>query len=52
MAIEEVWIKYSSKHDFHTALKKYKGTISNYKSYTRTLTLYKRIEKLTNKGLQ
>lgn len=47
MAIEHIWLKCMELHnnDFHKALKHYKGTVKNYKSYNITLALYYRIVK-------
>lgn len=45
-AIEEVWIKYLRKHkgNVNKALMAYKGTVRNFKSFNKTIKIYKRIQ--------
>ena len=53
MAIEEVFLKYLAiaKGDHSLALKMYKGTVTNYKSYNITIKLYNRLNRLQNQLL-
>lgn len=48
LAIEQVWVSLLCRYngDFRKALKAYKGTINNYKSYNITMALYNRIHKV------
>ena len=50
MAIEQVWKQCLELHkgNFHKALKHYKGTVTNYKSYNRTLAVYYKLKKVHN----
>lgn len=46
IAIEQAWLACMKLHnnDFHKALKHYKGSVKNLKSYYMTLRLYNRIK--------
>ena len=46
MALEEVWIKYLRKHkgNINKALMSYKGTVRNFKSFNKTIKIYRRLK--------
>ena len=46
IAIEQAWLACMKLHnnDFHKALKHYKGSVKNLKSYYKTLKAYNRIK--------
>ena len=45
-ALEEVWIKYLRKHkgNVNKALMSYKGTVRNFKSFNKTIKIYRRLK--------
>jgi len=48
LAIEEVWVKYLTqvKGDKRKALKLYKGTKKNFKSFNKTWTIYTKLKEI------